>query len=243
MAEPEQIEFIIDAYTRETMPMARLAQYLSDLAVMLGHRSSVHLLGVEAGSVRPMILIDAPDVPKVRERIDAVRASDAPQEAMKAYRAIDDRLARDNAKGYLLSKSQGVNIIEFPGRDRLQEIQPFSQPGTLDGEVITVGGRDNPPTVHLQDENRTYVCHASRALIKRIAPHIYGSPIRVSGMGRWERNQNGDWTLVRFTIHEFTVLKDTPLDALANAIRSENLSQWGESATPIEDLHKLRHGE
>jgi hypothetical protein len=98
MAEPEQIEFIIDAYTRETMPMARLAQYLSDLAVMLGHRSSVHLLGVEAGSVRPMILIDAPDVPKVRERIDAVRANDAPQEAMKAYRAIDDRLARTTPK-------------------------------------------------------------------------------------------------------------------------------------------------
>jgi hypothetical protein len=113
----------------------------------------------------------------------------------------------------------------------------------LDGVVITVGGRDNPPTVHLQDESRTYVCHASRALIKRIAPHIYGSAIRVNGMGRWERNQNGDWNLVRFTVHEFTVLKDTPLDALANAIRSENLSQWGESATPIEDLQKLRHGE
>jgi hypothetical protein len=45
-----------------------------------------------------MILIDAPDVPKVRERIDAVRANDAPQEAMKAYRAIDDRLARTTPK-------------------------------------------------------------------------------------------------------------------------------------------------
>ena len=32
MAEPEQIEFYIDAFTKETMPMARLAEYLKDLA-------------------------------------------------------------------------------------------------------------------------------------------------------------------------------------------------------------------
>ena len=43
MVEPEEIEFVIDAYTRESMPMAKLAQYLADLAVMLGNKTSVHL--------------------------------------------------------------------------------------------------------------------------------------------------------------------------------------------------------
>ncbi|HEV8041551.1 MAG TPA: hypothetical protein VGP62_21930 [Bryobacteraceae bacterium] len=243
MAEPEVYEFWIDTYTRETMPMARLAQYLADLAVLLGHKSSVHLTGVEEGSVKPKILIDAPDVPKIRERLALVKSSDGPQDAMRAYRAIDDRLARDNAKASLIKPSEDFKIIEFPGRDRLREILPFSQAGTLDGIVVTVGGRDNPPTVHLEDEGKTYVCHASRALIRRIAPHIYSSPVRVTGTGRWERNQVGDWKLMRFTIHDFKVLKDTPLDALAIAVRSEKVSDWGESATPLEDLNKLRHGE
>lgn len=243
MAEAEQIEFYIDVFTRETMPMARLAEYLKDLAVLMGHKSSVHLIGVEGGSTRPQILIDAADVPKVRDRLNAVRRSDAPEDAMRAYRAIDDRLARDNAKGTLVSRSDSAKIIEFPGRDRMQTIRPFSQPGTLDGIVMAVGGRDNPPTVHLQDETRSYVCHASRALIKRIAPYIYETPIRVSGSGRWERNLFGDWILARFTIHDFVPLNDTPLLALVALIRSEKLSRWGESEAPLEELRELRHGD
>lgn len=244
MAEPEQIEFYIDAFTRETMPMARLAEYLKDLANLLGHKTSVHLVGVDGGSTRPQILIDAQDVPKIRDRVNSVRSGDAPEEAMRAYRTIDDRLARDNAKGILVSRTdKNDKIIEFPGRDRIKTIRPFNQLGTLDGVVMTVGGRDNPPTVHLQDETRTYVCHASRALIKRIAPYIYDTPIRVVGQGRWERTLSGEWLLARFTIQDFTPLKDTPLQSLVARIRSEKFSHWGESEAPLEDLQKLRHGQ
>jgi len=246
MAEPEQIEFYIDAFTRDTMPMARLAEYIRDLATLLGHKTSVHLVGVDSGSTRPQILIDAPDVPKVRERVNAVRSSDAPEDAMRAYRAIDDRLARDNAKGVLVSKTDnGSKIIEFPGRDRSQAIQPFTQPGSLQGVVIAVGGRDNPPTVHLQDEARTWICHASRSLVQRIAPYIYDydKPIRVVGLGRWERNLAGEWILVRFTIHDFNPLRDTPLESIVGVIRSQRLSRWGDAEAPLEELHKLRHGE
>jgi hypothetical protein len=242
MAEPHDIEFVIDTFTRETMPMARLADYLSDLATMLGHRGSVHLIGIEEGSVKPKIRIDATDVPKVQERIDAVRASDAPQDAMRAYRSIDDRLARDNARASLINPAMRSNLIEFPGRDRLKEIQPFSQEGTLDGVIVTMGGRDNPPTIHLVDEGRTYVCHANRELVRRMARHIYGSPVRVSGLGRWERNQIGEWTLTRFKIRDFVTLRDTPLAEVLETIRSESFSQWGQSDAPLDDLAKIRHG-
>jgi hypothetical protein len=243
MAEPHDIEFVIDTFTRETMPMARLADYLSDLAAMLGYKGSVHLIGIEEGSVKPKIRIDATDIPKVQERIDAVRASDAPQDAMRAYRAIDDRLARDNARASLVNLALQSNLIEFPGRDRLKEIQPFSQEGTLDGIIVTLGGRDNPPTIHLEDEGRTYVCHANRELVKRMARHIYGSPVRVSGVGRWERNQIGEWTLTRFAVHNFEALRDTGVAAVVGEIRSEALSEWGQSDAPLDDLAKIRDGE
>jgi len=242
MAEAENYEFLIDAYSLDTIPMARLARYLSDLAVLLGNKASVHLIGMKEGSVRPQIRIDAPDVPKVKSRIRAVRANDAPPDAMRAYRSIDDRLARDNARGSLVGPLH-TDLIEFPGRDRLREIQPFSQPGTIDGIVMAVGGRDNPPTVHLQDEGKTHVCHASRGLIRRIAPHIYGSPVRVTGIGRWERNQNGDWILARFTIHDFLQLVDAPLEILIHDIRSEGTSHWGDSENPLGDLETSRHSE
>lgn len=241
MAEPHEYEFLIDAYTPETIPMARLAKYLTDLATLLGNHASVHLIGIERGSVRPKIRIDAPDVPKVQERLHAVRANDAPMEAMRAYRAIDARLARDNATGSLTVA--GSKVIEFPGRDRFRDVPPLSEAGTLDGIVVTVGGKDNPPTVHLQSEAQAYVCHASRILTKRIAQHLYGDPIRVNGMGRWERDSSERWALTRFTIHDFVVLRDTGLDILAKKIRDSGYSQWGESQTPLEDLNKVRRGE
>lgn len=84
MPGPREYNFIIDAFTPETMPMARLAEYL---AVLLGNRNSVHLVGIEHGSVRPQIRVDAPDVPKIEERLDAVRRLVAPHEAMRAYRS------------------------------------------------------------------------------------------------------------------------------------------------------------
>jgi len=243
MAEPKDYEFLIDTFTLETMPMARLAQYLSDLAVLMGHKTSVHLLGIERGSVKPKIRIDAPDLPKVSERLRAVRAHSAPPDAMRAYRAIDDRLARDNAKASLLDPTEKGKILEFPGRDRIREIQPFTQSGTLDGTVMTVGGKDNPPTVHLQEDGKTVVCHASKALIKRIARHIYGTPIRVTGLGRWERSPDGDWNMVRFTIHDFSELTGTDIMEIMGKVRSEGLSKWGESVDALEELHKLRHGD
>lgn len=241
MPDPLDFEFVIDAYTPETMPMVRLARYLTDLATLLGNHSSVHLLGIEHGSVRPRMRIDQPDIPKVEDRLRAVRSHSAPPEAMRAYRAIDTRLARDNAKGQIVSS--GSNLIEFPGRDRLREVRPFSQPGTLQGTVVSAGGRDNPPTVHLQDENRVYVCHATRAVTRRMAQHIYGRELRVGGIGRWERSYDGDWSLVRFMIHDFKELNNTQLDSLAASIRASGASHWGESEDPLGDLHELRHGE
>ena len=45
--------FHIEAYSPDTMPMARLADYLADLAKMLGQEKSVHFLKVEGGVQLP----------------------------------------------------------------------------------------------------------------------------------------------------------------------------------------------
>ena len=42
--------FKIEAFTPETMPMARLAKYLTELAAILGESKSVHLIRIESGS-------------------------------------------------------------------------------------------------------------------------------------------------------------------------------------------------
>ncbi len=105
--------FKIDAYTRETMPLGRLAEYLTELAVMLGEEKSVHLIEVEDGSCVPVFLVEPEAEPKILERADAIKRKEAPPEAMKAAANIDEKLRKDNGKAEFVGPKDN-NLIIFP---------------------------------------------------------------------------------------------------------------------------------
>jgi hypothetical protein len=44
---PVEYVFRIDAFTPDTLPMARLAEYLSALAKLLGHQEHTHFVRVD----------------------------------------------------------------------------------------------------------------------------------------------------------------------------------------------------
>ena len=50
MSDSDEFRLKIEAYTPDTMPMERLAEYLAELALMLGERTFVHFVRLEAGS-------------------------------------------------------------------------------------------------------------------------------------------------------------------------------------------------
>lgn len=52
MTMDDEYVFWIDAYTPATIPMERLAEYLTALAKMLGHGGSVHFNRLEKGSTK-----------------------------------------------------------------------------------------------------------------------------------------------------------------------------------------------
>src|SRR5438309_834296 len=97
-----EYRFEIDAYSPETMPLARLAEYLEDLATLFGENQSVHLIKIEKGSTVPVLRVEREAEQKVRERLRLVRINDAPAEAMRAAKQIDERLRRDDAKAVII---------------------------------------------------------------------------------------------------------------------------------------------
>ena len=103
MAVPYEYRFTIDLFTPETFPLARLVEYLGDLANLLGHSDDVHFMRVDPGSAQLISLIDPPAQPKIRQRLAAVRHGGGPVDARKAFRSIDERLASDNAPRKSLS--------------------------------------------------------------------------------------------------------------------------------------------
>lgn len=243
MARGYEFRFRIDVYTLDTLPMARLAEYMTDLATILGEKKSVHFVRLEAGSATLVQRIDDPAIPKVRQRVIQVQSGEAPPEAMAAYRSVNRRLKQDDAVGELIEET-GAKIISFPGREQAETATfgAFNQSGVLDGVVILIGGTRDPVPVHLEAASVRYNCHANRDLAKALGHYLFGPEIRASGQGRWLRDENGEWVLERFTISSFEVLREEPLSAVVARLRDVPGSEWTELDDPWGELDRIRNG-
>lgn len=236
---------IADSITPETLPMERLAEYVAALAKLLGERENVHFRSIEAGSAVLLAAIDPPAEPKVRERVLAVRNGGGPSDARKAFADLDEMLRKDNATG-ALSDGPGDVVIPFPGRNRPEPLVygPFREDGTIDGQLIRVGGRDETVPVHLRDGaiiHTGLVC--TPEIARRIAPHLYGPTLRVHGTGTWIRTGAGVWELRSFRISEFEILDDAPLLTVVGNLRQVKGSGWSNVPDPVRTLLAERHGD
>lgn len=243
-----EYRFKIDgSYTPATLPMGRLAEYVAALARFLGEGTQVHFRGVEAGSAVLVAHVDPPARLKVRDRFDRVRTGLGPKDADKAYADLDKLLRDDNATGLLLTDPLD-NVIPFPGRTRPVPMVfgPFWQNGSLTGEVIRVGGKDETMPVNLREaggEVLTGLYTKSKEIARQLARFLYGPIIRVHGTGKWLRNAEGVWQLEEFKITSIEELDDATLADVVERLRSAKGSQWRERANPVADVLADRHGE
>lgn len=240
--KPLEYRFEIDVFTPDTIPLARLSQYLGDLARMMGQESSVHFVRVEKGSTIPVIRVDWEAGPKVHERLLSVKVNEGPAEARRAYKEINRKLVEDNANGVLVDSS-AKKVIQFPGRDGANqpEFGPISQTGVFQGIPISVGGERDPVPVHLEDGEAKHIVWAPRRIAKQIAPYLFTSTIRVEGKGRWLRNSMGEWTMLNFTATGFEVLPEGDIKSGIEALRAIPAA-WKDSDDPLGDLVALRTG-
>jgi hypothetical protein len=238
-----EYKFKINAFSPETIPMARLADYLSELATLLGEKDSVHFLRVEGGSTVPVIGVEWEAVPKIDHRIGEARVDEGPVEAIRAKHSLERFLVADNAAGELVNPS-GTRILHFPARRRFNQLEygPIKQETTLDGYIIMVGGERDPVPVHLQDGDTTFNCRASRIVAKRLAPMMFDTKLRVAGAGTYFRNEHGRWEMRRFTIETFTVLKTEALSKTVERLRRIGAA-WKTTNDPLSTLDEIRHGD
>jgi hypothetical protein len=238
-----EYRFKIDAYTPQTMPLNRLAEYLTDLAVLFGENNSVHLIEVEEGSTVLPLIVDREAEPKVLENLDAVARKDAPPERMRAAETIDERLRKDNAKGGIVAPA-GDNLIFFPGRERIipPTYGPFNQPGFIIGTPNLVGGKNDPVPVHIEDmQGVVHVCSAKRGVARDIAPFLFETVIRAEGMARWVRHPTGEWEMKNFNILSVRPVSDAPLRQSVQRLRALP-GKWKELEDPLGELMSIRHG-
>src|SRR6202161_4936833 len=129
MFDRHEYRLKIDVFSVDSLPMSRLAEYMTELARLLGEQEHVHFSHLENGSAVLVSNIDESALPKVAERVQKVREGRGSKEAMQAFQTLDGLLAKDdgllakdNAVAVLIPPD-GTNVIEFPGRTRPKPVR------------------------------------------------------------------------------------------------------------------------
>lgn len=237
-----EYRFRIDAFTPETIPMSRLAEYMAELATMLGEAKSVHFVRVDPGSTVLVHKVEREAVPKVLSRAKAVGRGEAPRDAATAYKTINRFLREDNGTGTLQEKKRGPKILYFPGREGAEDPYPsVRERGSIDGYVMRVGGTDDTIPVLLESEGRQIAgCYTDKATAKKLAQRLF-DPARLFGKGLWKRDADGAWSLSSFKIESFEWLSNDSLSVALGELREVKADWGGDDA--YDELAKLRHGK
>lgn len=217
---PTEYVFRIDVFTPDTFPMGRLAEYLTALAKMIGHAEHTHFVRVDYGSAQIVHKVDAVDAPRVMARLNNVRIGSAPKDALKARKELDDMLANDNAIGTLAEVETGNIILPFEGRNRPKPVvfPAFREDTSIQGQIVSIGGRDNTAHAILQDGEIIHVnLSMTREIARQLAPLLYGPLVRLHGNGRFERQTDGIWKMLDFKVDRYEKLDESlPKDFLGS---------------------------
>lgn len=237
-----EYRFEIDAFSPTSIPMSRLAEYVSDLAKVFGNNNSVHLLKIEGGSTVPVVVVEWEAEPKVRDRIKAIKNHEGPEDAQQAAKDLDRRLLQDNATAVLVDPA-GTKIFRFPGRENATKMEfgPVNQAGVFQGIPIKVGGENDPVPVHLEDGKEKHIVLARRSLAKDIAQYLFTSVVRVEGTGRWIRHTDGEWEMLSFHATSFKVIGDADIRKNIGELRKLP-GEWKNLEDPLAELEQIRRG-
>lgn len=231
----------ITAYSPETIPMNRLAEYMLQVAALMGSEAHVHFKGLKKGSTVLCVKVEQEDVPKVSERLARANTPDAPADVLRPFKALNDLLRADKARATL--KHGAAQIIKFPGYDMpaIQRIGPVKEAGQLEGIVISVGGKDSTKHIRMLGHSGDDYKLTTRnlELAKELGNNLFG-PVRVNGMGTWYRNEDGQWELENFIVQSCEPLEDTSLIEAVAALRDMEDDDWNKLPDPLAAWHELR---
>jgi hypothetical protein len=150
-------------------------------------------------------------------------------------------MSDDNTSGSLAEDGQPGIIIRFPGASaRTTQLPTVTEAGSLQGELVRIGGRDETAHATLRDGTRIYTCMVSHDLARALGKHLFGPPLRLHGRGRWRRTLDGVWESVDFRADTFDVLDDADLAAAGRNLRNAGGFGHDDAAEAWDSLRELR---
>jgi hypothetical protein len=239
------ISFYIEGVKLDSFSLAEVAEYVADFAKMIGQEVEPRFESFRNGSARLCVKIPREHEYDVKTRGFLLLNGEAPEDALRAQERISRRLGMHKAKRATIRDSSNNKLIEIP-IDRtpaVQSMPSLAKSGSLQGQIIRIGGKQETVPVDLQDvDGHIYSCKAKREIAKDLAKEIFGATIRVHGSGRWRRDDEGTWRTEDFMVHSFDILDDEPLDIVLSEIRTIK-SKWQDIVDPLVEMNLIRSGQ
>ncbi|MBB3978959.1 hypothetical protein GGQ64_004195 [Rhizobium azooxidifex] len=211
MSDFLEYSFRITGPTTETLSMARLATYMSELARLMGCMDSVHLGRIDDGSVVIVAAAPQSEVPIISPRIRSAATGEPSAEANVPWRRINEYLAEDGWGGEM-RLPRSAEVIPFPGKSKSAlAIRAMSQPTSVQGRLVRLEGAGEMVRIGLEiDGDLTARISIDAHSAQRLASFFHHY-VRLSGEGRWKRDSNGKWTLDNLVASSFEVLNEDEL--------------------------------
>lgn len=231
----------ITAYSPATIPMSRLAEYMLQIAALMGEEPHVHFKGLTKGSTVLCMKVEQEGMLKVNARLATANKPDAPADIARPLNALNELLRADNARATLRHGS--AQIIKFPGCDApaIQRIGPVKEAGQLEGTVISVGGKDHTKHIRMlgHDGEEYKLTTRSLELAKDLGNNLF-SHVRVNGVGTWYRNDDGQWELDSFIVQSCEPSETASLIEAVAGLRGINDDGWKNLPDPQAAWRELR---
>lgn len=242
MRAGKEIIWVLEGRTPDQIPLARLAEYMQQLAILLGQMADVHLSRVEEGSTR--IVTSLPSggpAQRAQARVYAVRDRRAPADAMRAFSRINAMVAEDRGPARITFGS--AIVLRFPGAAK----EPFRVVTMRDHAVITgrlyalIEESSGQVKARIRPRSReTYVACTADEVIGRRLRNFFQDIVRVEGVGEWARSENGEWQCTALKIKDVQAVRDLSLRDAIDKVRAIE-ADWPED--PLADWDAEEKGD
>jgi hypothetical protein len=241
MRGPIEISWILEGQSPDTISMARLGEYMQQLAVLFGEQDGVHFARIEPGSLKLVARMRAGEVVRrVQSRVSAVRERRAPAIAMSAYHKVNEMVGED--RGSARVSFGAANVLRFPGRPiALPEIVSLVDHATITGRLYALMEDQSgqlKARIRPREGDGYIACTVDNRIASNIGKH-FQEAVRAQGRGQWVRSAEGYWSCKLLHITKIEAVADVSLRAAIEKLRGLEIAwpddPFGDWDTPAQD--------
>lgn len=225
--------------TPKTLSMKRLGQYIAYLSDMIGEVEHVHFDSVSKGSAMLNVEVEDLHYESVLSHVREVPNGTGTKKQKSAHRNLRQLMDEDGTGGAILNDAN-TQILSFRKRPDSEKPLVVNKPGSVQGRLYRVGGKDDTIPVSLEGANgETLRCEASVDIAQGLSPLLF-KQVRVSGRGTWERSPEGSWRLKKLKIETYEELNTAKVSEVVGRLQAIGGLKWADMDDPHELARELR---